>query len=117
MFYSKYTFSKAFRWFAKRLFDIHLITREDSDTSYILDYSRNWINKCIDAQHINSIEDFMKSTIGYMHLTLTQREETDKQPSISLDGNTYTILEGIYRGVSFGENVSFDGKPLQRTFL
>ena len=65
MFYSKYTFSKAFRWFAKRLTEIHLITKDDPDTSYILDYARNWINKYIDAQHINSLEAFMKSTIGF----------------------------------------------------
>ena len=95
MFYCRESFSNAFHWFAKRVMKSGILITDFTETRYILDYAKNWINT--HKEDIpNSLDTFLSSVIGYFHITLTLHDERDKQPSITINRTRYTIIDGVY---------------------
>ena len=96
MFYSKCDFSKPLHKFIKNLLSApYLQIPKSLETSFIYDYGENWINKTKEISN-QSLDAFLKNTLGYLHLTLTQYSERDHFETIEIENQKYSILNGIY---------------------
>ena len=97
-FFQKELFSRACRWFLKRItlpsFPLHI--KKNFDTSFIYDYEKNWLKRKDREVKVDSLKAFINQTIGFLHLTITQFVEKDDMHTITIDGKSYTIIDGIY---------------------
>ena len=97
-YFPKNYFSKALRKFMKQISSpkFHFRIKENFDSEFIFEYSRCWIKRTFEDHTINSLNDFLEQTIGYLHLSITPFEEKDTLPTIIIDDKKYTIIDGIY---------------------
>ena len=97
-YFSKNYFSKALKMFIKQItspsFKIHI--EENFDTEFIFEYSRCWIKRPLEDHPINSLNDFLEQTLGFLHLSITPFDENDNLPTIKINDKIYTIIDGIY---------------------
>ena len=97
-FYNKDSFSKPFRWFVKRIFypSFPFPLKKNFDNSFMFDYEQFWIKRKYKEALVNSSQDFMDSIVGFLNLTLTKYHEKDNLPTMKINNELYTILDGIY---------------------
>ena len=96
LFHPKNYISQACHFFIKRYLSLPFTKpTKPHNLAPLLDYQRNWIGtKKKDV--INSLDSFLSSTCGYLHLTLIQNTSSKSLKIVTIEGIQYSIVCGIY---------------------
>ena len=97
IFHPKDSFSTSCHLFIKKYLKLPSSKlQEDSDIQPLRDYKRSWISSKKKFDSVNSLDTFINSTIGYLHLTIIPNSPDRRLQRITIDNTEYSILCGIY---------------------
>lgn len=97
IYYPKSTVSLSCHWFVKNFIrNTRALLRETIDSKPLLEYDDLWISAKKKTSCVNSLETFLHSTIGFLHITLMPYNDNNKFESVIIDGTKYSIINGIY---------------------
>ena len=97
MFYQKSSFLPSCHIFIKKFLELKFSAlQKQVDLEPLQNYSSHCIGVKKKTCNVNSLESFMSSVDGYLHLNLIKNKYSRSFQNIVIDGVEYSILNGIY---------------------
>ena len=98
IFYPKTSFTHQCHTFIKKFLEIPTAVsmQDKSDIVPLINYKEHWIQSKRKLNTVSSLDDFLNSTMGYLHLNLLRNSTDKNMQRVIIDGCEYSILNGIY---------------------